>query len=272
MRDLLGGQTGALRFEPTTKRVRAMLDGEPVVDSGRAVLVWEPRRIVPTYAVPADDIRADLVAVETPVQGELPEGFPVPDLTTRPMWGPTIPFAVRLTTGTSVELRAGRRTIAAFQPDDEALAGYVILDFRAFDSWLEEEREIVSHPHDPFHRIDVLPTRRRIRILHRGQLLAETSRARMLFETMLPPRYYLPPEDVLVELEPTSTRSWCAYKGEADYCSVRVIGETLKDIAWRYRDPLDDGVPVTGLVAFYDEKLDLVVDGEPVARSRTPWS
>jgi hypothetical protein len=54
------GQMGGLRFQPTAKRIRILADGETVADTTRAVLVWEPRRVTPQYAVPAADLQADL--------------------------------------------------------------------------------------------------------------------------------------------------------------------------------------------------------------------
>ena len=105
-----------------------------------------------------------------------------------------------------------------------------------------------------------------------GQVLADTTRARMLFETMLPVRYYLPAEDVVAASEPSPTRTYCAYKGEASYWSVDVAGRTVRDLAWTYQSPLPEAAEVKGYVAFFDERLDLVVDGEPRERPTTPWS
>jgi uncharacterized protein (DUF427 family) len=188
---------------------------------------------------------------------------------------PTTPFAAHTTGGTPLTIRTAHGDLpeAAFRPDDDDLAGYVILDWRAFSHWYEEDTEAVAHPRDPFHRIDCRASSRHVTIAHEGVTLADSSRPTLLFETSLPPRYYLPAEDVAMDLlEPTETHTLCAYKGQASYWSAHVGGTTLTDVAWSYPRPLNDAVPVAGLVAFFTERLDLTLDGRPQPRPRTPWS
>ena len=167
-------------------------------------------------------------------------------------------------------LIGGRRCrSAAFRPDDPDLAGYLSVDFSAFE-WREEDEPIVSHPHDPFKRIDILAGSRHVRIESGGRLLAESSRPLLLFETSLPTRFYLPPSDVVVDLEPTDSVSDCAYKGRASYFTVP-NGPT--DIAWTYRDPLREALPIRDHIAFFNERVDVIVDGRhrqrPISPSRT---
>jgi uncharacterized protein (DUF427 family) len=271
MRQLIWGAMGDLRVHPVRKWVRARVGDQTIVDSRNVILVWEPRRIVPSYAVPVADIHGELVphrpgdVAEHPVTIE--EGPPVLD--------PTTPFAVHSTPGTPLTIRtaAGDFPGAAFLPDDPDLHGHVILDWRAFTQWLEEEQTVLAHPHDPFDRIDCLRSSRHIEILHQGTTLADTTRPTLLFETPLPTRYYIPRDDVATHLlEPTESHTLCAYKGRASYWSARVGDGLLTDIAWSYPEPLHDAGPVRGLICFYTERLDLVVDGEPQARPRTPWS
>ena len=235
-RDLLFA--AGLRHEPVEKRIRA--DG--VVDSTRAVLVWEPRRVTPQYAVPAADISAPVVAGG--------ETLPPPD----GLLHPGIPFAAHSTPGQPVTV-GGR---AGFQLADPELDGYVLLDFDAFDGWLEEDEPIHGHPRDPFSRVDVRLTSRRVRIELGGEVLAESSRARLLFETLVPTRFYLPREDVRVPLTASERTSYCPYKGEASYWSAGAH----RDIAWSYEAPLADLPMIAGLVAFWDERVDVFVDGE----------
>ena len=161
---------------------------------------------------------------------------------------------------------------AAFRAHDPDLAGYVVLDFAAFDEWWEEDARNVAHPRDPFHRVDVLPSSRTVRLEIDGTELATSGRPTLLFETMLPTRYYLRREEVAVPLLPSATTSMCAYKGQASYSSVSVGGTELRDIAWTYEDPLAEAAGVTGLVAFFDERIDVVLDGERRPRPVTPWS
>jgi uncharacterized protein (DUF427 family) len=274
-RSMLAGGIGEVRYEPTAKRIRAVLSGETVVDSTRAVLLWEPRRIVPSYAVPEDDVRGELVpAGAAGADGVDQLGVRVPALSERPVLDPRIPFAAHSAEGDAVDVRAGGqvRPGAGFRPSDADLAGYVVLDFGAFDAWYEEDEHNLAHPRDPFHRIDVLTSSREISLELDGQVLARSSRPVLLFETMLPTRYYLPPEDIRAELIPSETRTYCAYKGQASYWSIPVGDGLVADIAWAYQHPLHDALKVRGLIAFFDERVDVVVDGERRERPITPWS
>lgn len=275
MRAFLASGLGELRYEPIGKRIRATLGEETVVDSTRAALVWEPRRIVPSYAVPADDIAGQLSPAAAASPGDTGEvGVAIPGLSGRPVLDPSVPFAVHTADGHVADLRAcGQdRPGTGFSLSDPELAGYVVLDFGAFDAWFEEDEPNVAHPRDPFHRIDVLASSRHVRIELDGQLLAESSRPVLLFETMLPARYYLPAEDIRADLHPSPTRSYCAYKGQASYWSVTVGGQVIPDIAWAYQQPLHDASQVRGLTAFFDERVDVTVDGQRHERPVTPWS
>jgi uncharacterized protein (DUF427 family) len=240
-------QLGELRHEPTVKWVRALVDGQLIADSTRPVLVWEPRRFVASYAVPAEDLRAELV----PVAAEGTGGQVV--------LHPGIPFSRHSTPGEAFTIRTPGRDLesAAFRPADPDLAGLVVLDFAVFDTWYEEDEVIRGHPRDPYHRVDVRRSTRHVRLELDGQVLADTRRPTLVFETNLVTRYYLPREDVQVELKPSETRTICAYKGEASYWSI--AGHD--DLVWAYEDPLPDAAALAGLVAFYDEKVQITVDG-----------
>jgi uncharacterized protein (DUF427 family) len=259
MRELFGGALNSLRIEPTAKRLRASLNGDAVADTCAGLLVWEPRRVVPTYAIPMSDMAASLTS---PVAVDPDGAYPILD--------PRIPFTVHTCAGTSYDVaaEAGTATSGAFRADDTDLSEYVVLDFGAFD-WREEDEPIVSHPHDPFHRIDTLRSDRNIRIESGGRVLAESSHAVLLFETLLPVRFYLPRDDVSVELIDSETVTYCAYKGRASYFS---LPQGPSDVAWTYREPLHDAEPVRDRVAFFDERVDVVVDGLPRERPITPWS
>ena len=275
MRDALMSGLGELRHEPTAKRIRALLGGVPVVDSTRAVLVWEPRRIVPCYAVPVQDLHATLAPATAATSGDPGDvGHRMPDLSRRPVLDPSVAFAVHTADGEPVDVRTDgpTRPGAGFRLADPDLAGYVELDFAAFDAWYEEDEPNVAHPRDPFHRIDVLPSSRHVRVERDGAVLAESSRPTMLFETMLPPRCYLPRADVRPDLRPSPTRTNCAYKGQASYWSCAVGGQVVDDLAWTYEQPLHDAAQVRGLIAFFDERVDVVVDGRRNERPITPWS
>lgn len=247
MQHLFSEARGLLRHELIEQRVRANLGADTIVDSTRAMLIWEPRRVCPSYAVPEEDIDAELApaqATNGPVDGVLHPG---------------IPFEVHTAEGEPVNV--GGRPGAGFRLADEDLAGYVVLDFTAFD-WFEEAEPVTGHPRDPYHRVDVRRSSRPIRIEVDGELVAETTDARLLYETQLPTRFYLPREDIRVELQPSEASSYCPYKGEASYWSLEVGGRVLEDLGWTYEEPLPDAVSIKGLVAFWDEQVDVFVDGE----------
>jgi uncharacterized protein (DUF427 family) len=253
MHDLLGATLDRLRHEPLECRVRATLDGSTIVDSTRAVLLWEPRRVVPIYAVPAADIAAGL----TPAPAGESEDVPG-------VLHPGIPFAVHTTDGEPVTI--GGREGAGFRLADAELPDYVALDFGAFDAWYEEDEPVVGHPRDPFHRVDVRRTERPVRVELDGELVAETTQARLVFETSLPLRFYVPRDDVRVTLVPSDRRTYCPYKGQASYWSAEVAGRRHDDLAWSYERPLPDMPAIAGLVAFWDERVDIVFDGARRAR------
>jgi uncharacterized protein (DUF427 family) len=264
----------ALRFEPVEKRIRAMLGERPAADTTGAVLVWEPSRVVPQYAIPVDDVLAALVPAG-PDDGDRSGPGKVPGGPGgREMLTPGTGFAVHTTGGEalSVRLRDATRRGAAFRPDDADLHGYVLLDFSAFDTWLEEDEEIVSHPRDPFHRVDARRSSREVRVELDGHLLAESVRPTLVFETSLPVRYYLPADDIVATLRASSTTTACAYKGVATYQDVVLPDRVERDLVWSYASPLPDAAQLADLVCFYSERVDLVVDGVRKGRPTTEWS
>jgi uncharacterized protein (DUF427 family) len=131
------------------------------------------------------------------------------------------------------------------------------------DSWFEEDEEVFVHARDPYKRIDALRSSRHVRVEVDGVVLAESDHPTILFETSLPPRYYLPKVDVRMDLlEPTDTVTRCPYKGQARYWSARIGDRLEQDIAWSYPSPFPESQPVMALVCFYNERVDLIVDGE----------
>jgi uncharacterized protein (DUF427 family) len=242
----------AIFWEPVPYRVRALVDDTVVVDSRRAHLLHETGHLPVYYFVP-DDVRADLlVPSETrsrcPYKGD----------------------------ATYHSCRVGDRVVEDLvweylDPIDSAafIAGYRALYWKKADRWLVEDEPAVAHPRDPYHRVDVYATTRHVRVLVDGRCLADSTRATALFETGLPPRLYLPREDVRNDLLASSeTRTLCAYKGEASHFSA----PGHEDIAWTYLEPLPDAERVRGLIAFYGERVDLELDGELEERPVTQWS
>lgn len=262
------GLLDRLRYEPVTRRVRASLGRAPVLDTTDAALVWEPRRVVPMYAVPPADVVASLVPCTA---AEVPEGLP-------PVLGP-VHFEWHHAPGQSYDVVVGDRTLprAGFVPDDPDLEGRVVLEWAPFD-WVEEALPVIGHPHDPFKRIDLLPSDRHVVVRLGGVVLADTRRAVALCETFLPTRWYVPHDDVATDLLVGSrTTSTCAYKGHAAYVSLRpdaVPGAERvgRDIGWTYPHPLHEVAAVKGMLCFWAERTDLELDGVAVPRPVTPWS
>ncbi|HWM08370.1 MAG TPA: DUF427 domain-containing protein, partial [Solirubrobacteraceae bacterium] len=244
MHDLLVRSLRELRHDPLERRVRGRLGDDTIVDTTRAVLLWEPRRVCPTYAVPAEDIRGDLAPAPA-IDGHVPG-----------VLHPGIQFGVHTAAGEPISI-AGREGIG-FRLDDDDLVGYVALDFDGFDAWQDEDEPVVGHPRDPYHRVDVHRSSRALRIALDGDVVAETTGARLVSETNLPTRFYLPREDVRAELRPTASRTYCPYKGEASWWSV----DGYDDLAWSYERPLPDAVALEGLISFWNERVDVYLDGE----------
>jgi uncharacterized protein (DUF427 family) len=156
---------------------------------------------------------------------------------------------------------------------NDALPEHVAVDWNVMEAWFEEDEEVFIHPRDPYKRVDALRSSRHVRVEIDGVTLADSAHPTILFETSLPPRFYLPKLDVRMDLlEETDTVTGCPYKGTARYWSARVGGRVVTDIAWSYPTPLPESQAVAGLVCFYNERVDLFVDGQAVARPRTPFS
>jgi uncharacterized protein (DUF427 family) len=244
---------GDLRFEPSPKWIRAELGGVTVVDSKRALLVWEPGHAVPGYCFPEWDVRTELLRPQEAAASDEHQA-PLASLWT-------------------IEANGRSATAAAWEYADDDLRGCIALRWNALDRWLEEDEEMVGHPRDPFHRIDVLASSRHVRVALDGETIADSARPRLLFETGLPRRYYLPREDVRMDLlAPTDKRTVCAYKGFASYFSARLDDAVHENVAWTYLEPLRQHPEIRELIAFFNERADIVVDGEPEERPVTQWS
>jgi uncharacterized protein (DUF427 family) len=244
---------GRVRVEPSRKRVRTYVDGELVADTLRPLLVWEAP-YYPTYYIPAEDVRAELhptgATERSPSRGS-GEVFDV--VTSRR----TVPGAAR------------RYTDSPFTELRDA----VRLDWHAMDEWLEEDEPVYTHPRDPYTRVDILSSSRTVRVELDGTVLAESHSPRILFESHLPPRYYLPLADLRLELlRPSDTVTHCPYKGAATYFTLELNGTTYRDFVWIYRSPLPESQKVAGLACFYNEKVDLFVDGVQQERPHTQFA
>jgi uncharacterized protein (DUF427 family) len=244
------GNRGRVRVERTAKRVRTYLGGRVVADTTSALLVWEVP-YYPTYYFPLADVdEAALKSTGTTKHS--------------PSRGEAVVYTV--TSGTA---EATEAALAYPESPLEEIRGHVRFEWDAMDAWFEEDEQVYFHPRDPYTRVDILPSSRHVRVEVDGVTVADSRGARILFETGLPARYYLPKTDVRLDLlEHTDTVTHCPYKGTAEYWSVN----GAKDLAWSYRTPLPESERVAGLIAFYNEKLDIYVDGELQERPKTKFS
>jgi uncharacterized protein (DUF427 family) len=234
---------GRVRVENSKKRVRTYLAGITVFDTVEPRLVWESP-YYPTYYVPAADVGAKLV--------------PTGRTEHSPSRGDAEIYDVSV--GNATAEGAARRYP---QSPIEAIRDLVRIDWDAMDEWLEEDEPVYTHPRDPYTRVDILASSRRVRIELGGVVLAESTSPRVLFETGLSPRYYLPMTDVRLDLlRPSDTITHCPYKGTASYWSVELDGQLYPDYVWTYRTPLPESQKIAGLLCFYDEKVSLYLDGE----------
>ena len=244
---------GQIRIETGAKRVRAYLGGEVVADTTRPVLVWEVP-YYPTYYFPLADVRADLEAdggvAHSPSRGQ----------------------------GRTFSVRGGNKEApsAALRYQDspiEQLRDLIRIDWDSMDAWFEEDEEVFTHPRDPYRRVDILQSSRHVRVEVDGVTVAESTSPRLLFETGLPVRYYLPKTHVRLDLLiHTASVTHCPYKGQAEWWSVRAPQTVHDDLAWSYPTPLPESQKIAGLMAFYNEKVDIYVDGALQQRPVTKFS
>ena len=238
-------------IEPVPRRIRALLEGEWVLDTSNALYVWEWSHF-PQYYIPAIDVRDGVLVDENHVE--------------------------HLRRGTA--RRLGVRVADTLRPacarvfTDEALeglAGTIRFDWDAVDAWFEEDEQVFVHPRNPYTRVDALRSTRSIRIELDDIVLAMSQSPVLVFETGLPTRYYINRTEVDFEhLVASDTVTSCPYKGTTSgYWSVDLHGQMQPDLAWSYDFPTRDLAPIAGLIAFYNEKVDVNLDDRRLQRPKT---
>lgn len=247
-------QRRRVRTEQSAKRIRTYLGGELVADTTEPLLVWE-KPYYPVYYFPEQDVRLDLLS-------------PTGETKRSPSRGDATLYTVA---GSSRKAEG-----AAYRHLDspvEELRDHVAFDWGAMDSWFEEDEEVYVHARDPHTRVDVLPSSRRVQVVVDGVEVADSRSGRFLYETGLPTRYYLPKTDVRMELlQPTDLHTECPYKGVASYYDVMIAGKRSENIVWWYPFPTEESGRVAGLVSFYNEKVDIYLDGELQERPKTVFA
>ena len=244
-------------LEQSPRRVRVRFNGDTIADSTNAHLLFETRHL-PVYYFPRGDVRMDLL---TPTEHH----------TFCPYKGTASYWTIRVGDRVSENAAWGYP-----EPYGEVAA---ISDFVAFywdrvDHWYEEDEEIFVHARDPYKRVDAIASFRHVQVILGGEIVADTRQARFLFETRLPTRYYIPPEDVRMDmLVPSDKVTACPYKGKARYWSARIGDREFPDIVWGYSEPISECPKIKGYLCFFNELVDEIrVDGAVVPRPVTPWS
>ncbi|MFQ6229166.1 DUF427 domain-containing protein [Nocardia sp. NPDC002869] len=242
-------QRDEVRVETIQKRVRVYLGGHLVADTVRPALVWE-NPYYPAYYIPVGDLRAKLeFDGSTRTSARFGEA-----------------------TGYNVVVDGTTAADAALRYADPPLHELVRLDWDAMDEWFEEDEPIYVHPRNPYSRVDILASSRHVRVELDGVTVADSRSPRILFETGLPARFYLPLTDIRMDLlRPSDTHTSCPYKGNADYWNIRVGETEHPDLVWIYRTPTPESQKIAGLACFYNEKVDIYIDGELQERPRSPF-
>ncbi len=251
MNDYPAALTATNHVAPVPRRIRAFAGGEKVLDTTRALYVWEWPNY-PQYYIPLADVRVDLLDPEGHAQ-QTARG---------------VVEVHGLRAGTVHRPRAAR--VLAESPI-AGLSGTVRFDWGAMDAWYEEDEQVFVHPRSPYTRVDALRSHRAVHLELDGVVLADACSSVMVFETGLPTRYYLSRTDVdFRHLVPTDTVTACPYKGvTSGYWSVEAGGTVHADVAWTYDFPTRQLLPIAGMIAFYNERVDIILDGEPLERPKT---
>jgi uncharacterized protein (DUF427 family) len=245
------------RWEDSRRRVRTVFGGLTIADSKYAMLLHEAGRL-PVFYFPIEDVGMDMMEATE-------------HSTHSPLKGDASYWTVRV--GDQVAENAAWSYLNPL-PDGPEVKGYVAFYWNLMDAWYEEDEEVFAHARDPYKRVDILPGSRHVRVVLGGEVVADTRHPRLLLETGIITRYYIPEQDIHMELlEPSETITHCPYKGKASYWSARAGDRVYKDIVWSYRDPLPACTPIEKLLSFFNERVDAIyVDGERIAVPRTPWS
>lgn len=250
-----------VRTEPLNRRLRVLFNGQFVADTTSAVYVFEQGHL-PIYYIPMADVRADVLRTSR-------------TSTHCPRKGDAVYWSVEVGNRRAEDAVWGYPTPF---PQVSELANYVAFGWDKMDGWFEEDEEVFVHARDPYHRVDVLQSSRHVEVSLDGVVLADTHRPHLLFETSLPTRYYIPKVDVQLDrLRSSSTTTSCPYKGTAAYFDVATSEDpsadgVAHDIVWFYPAPLPEIPKIENLLCFFNEKVDITVDGVLQPRPQTHWS
>ena len=232
----------AIRVEDQSKRYRVLFNGATITDSVRTKLLFEGKHH-PVIYFPMADVRQDLLT-------------PSEHSTTCPHKGLASYWSVMVGDKAKENIVWGYKTP---KPGAEGIAGHVSYSWKGVDGWLEEDQPLLGHARNPYSRIDTLRSGRRVTVKHRGETIADTTRAVFLYETGLPARYYIPKADVRLDrLQASALKTVCPYKGEASYYAAPLASGEVKEIAWYYPEPWAEVALIRDAIAFYPDRVDSI--------------
>jgi uncharacterized protein (DUF427 family) len=246
-----------VRLEPNDRRLRVLVGGVAIADTTASVYLFETGHL-PVYYFPKRDVRFDLLkrtdhSTHCPYKGDAE------------YW--------------SIVVGDRRIDDAVWSypsplPGAPDLSAYAAFYWNKVDNWFEEDEEVFVHARDPYKRVDALRSSRHVQVRVNGETVADTTRPTLLFETGLPTRYYIPKIDVRMDvLRASEVTTSCPYKGTANYYSLAVPGaDVVENIAWFYRTPIPQVPTIENMVCFFNEHVDILVDGDLQERPSTSWS
>jgi uncharacterized protein (DUF427 family) len=246
-----------IRLEPNHRRLRAVVNGVAIADTIHSIYLFETGHL-PVYYLPKEDIRFDLLektdrSTHCPLKGDAE------------YWSIVVG-----------QRRIENAVWSYPSPIEGApdLSAYAAFYWNKLDNWFEEDEEVFVHARDPYKRVDALRSSRHVEVRINGETIADTTRPVLLFETGLPTRYYIPKSDVRLDLlRPSTQTTACPYKGTANYFSVAIPGgEIVENITWVYVAPVPQVPTIENHLCFFNERVDILVDGELQVRPITSWS
>lgn len=245
------------RWEDSRRHVHMVFANVTIADSKRVMLMHEYGHL-PVFYFPVEDVRMDVLEATN-------------HHTSSPLKGEASYWSIR------VGDRVAENAAWSYRnppPDGPQIQNYMAFYWNSMDAWYEEDERVFAHARDPYKRVDILPSSRHVQVILGGVTIVDTWHPRILIETGLPIRYYIPEEDVRMDLlEATETTTRCPYKGQASYWSARVGDKVFDDIVWSYQDPLPACLPIEKLLSFFNERVDAIyVDDELLPRPKTIWS
>lgn len=232
--------------EPSPRWIRGFAsDDIKVVESKNVFIGWEGSKLIPFWAFPREDVIPALKEAGAPQTYDR-------------KW-----FDIHLNTGETISNAAW--LVPAENTDYKDL---IVIEFKSLKKWLEDDELVIGHPRSPYKGLDTRKSSRSVKVVIEGQTVAETNNAIFLYENGHPTRYYFNTVDIqgLHYFSPSTYRSACAYKGVASYFNAEINGKKIPNVVWTYLDPAPEVARIQGRWSFWNETVDIYVDGQKLPR------